>query len=199
MQILRHTIDDFKTERKEILPPLQMVFRLVPILFYCAIIMTGLLASIYLIQLSLAREQLAQHTHGLAETNAKIQSTQAERANLEGRILRATDIRKWVEGSQPLQPLVVGIARSIQEGSSLVDVRIDRDESSPAQMKMMLKIGASSVAQLERTLDAVNDLGFRVFSPQQSVSGGEIDYRSTLVRQMPGSEAGAPANGTPNP
>ncbi|GAB4175653.1 MAG: hypothetical protein Fur0032_15490 [Terrimicrobiaceae bacterium] len=186
MQITRRTIDDFKTERKEILPPLQTVFRLVPILFYCAIIMTVLLASIYLVQLSLARERLAQHTQELAETNAKIQATQAERASLEGRILRATDIRKWVEGSQPLQPLVVAIARSIQDGSSLVDLRIERDEATPSQLKMMLKIGTTSIAQLERTLDAINSQGFRVFSPQQSVSGGEIDYRSTLVRQTPG-------------
>ena len=37
MQIIADQIDDLKTDRKDVMPPLPMVFRLVPILFYGAI------------------------------------------------------------------------------------------------------------------------------------------------------------------
>lgn len=193
MLIPKRRIDDFKAERKSLLPPLPHLLRLVPILFYCAILMTVLLASIYVIQIGISQDRLQVLTRTVTQTKADIENAKAQRSNLEGRILKATDVQRWVEGSQPLQPLVVAINRSVKGGSSLVNLKLDRDEVSPTQILFEMRIGALDVNQLDDTLSSISGEGYRSFSPQQSVSGSEIDYKSTLVRQAgPGATSTTP-------
>jgi len=190
MLIPKRRIDDFKAERKDLLPPLPTVLRLVPILFYCAIGMTALLAVVYVIQISIYQDKLKALTTGISQANTQINTSKQSRSTLESRILKATAVQRWVESSQPVQPLVVAITRSIQDGSNLINLRLDRDEEAPENLNLELRVGARSVEQLDDTITAISEQGYRGFSPQQSVAGTEIDYKSTLVKQLKKNSSG---------
>ncbi len=60
----------------------------------------------------------------------------------------------WIEGSRALQPLVVAIARSVDEKSSIPELAFDRDTENPAQIKLSLKLLTGDARQLDRTLEA---------------------------------------------
>jgi hypothetical protein len=173
--------DDFKTDRKDILPPLPAVLRLVPILFYLTVISSVILCALFFYQLKLANDSIQTAKAGLAEAQAQVASTAAERKLLESQILRATDVQGWVEGSRPLQPLVVAVARSIKEEASLADLKLDRDEESPSSLKLAMRIGTSSPTQLEETTDAISKENFRLLQPEQTLAEGQINYRATIV------------------
>jgi len=173
--------DDFKTDRKDITPPLPAILRLVPILFYLTVISAMILCGLFLYQLKLANDNILAAKSGLAEAQAQVVTAAAERKQLEAQILRATDVQGWVEGSRPLQPLVVAVARSIGEEASLADLKIDRDEESPSNLKLAMRIGTSSATQLEETTDAIARENFRLLQPEQTLAEGQINYRATIV------------------
>jgi len=173
--------DDFKTDRKDITPPLPAILRLVPILFYLTVVSAMILCGLFLYQLKLANDNILAAKSGLAEAQAQVVTAAAERKQLEAQILRATDVQGWVEGSRPLQPLVVAVARSIGEEASLADLKIDRDEESPSNLKLAMRIGTSSATQLEETTDAIARENFRLLQPEQTLAEGQINYRATIV------------------
>jgi len=173
--------DDFKTDRKDITPPLPAILRLVPILFYLTVVSAMILCGLFLYQLKLANDNILAAKSGLAEAQAQVVTAAAERKQLEAQILRATDVQGWVEGSRPLQPLVVAVARSIGEEASLADLKIDRDEESPSNLNLAMRIGTSSATQLEETTDAIARENFRLLQPEQTLAEGQINYRATIV------------------
>jgi len=183
MQIQKTIIDDFKTDRKDILPPLPLTGRLVPILFYASVFAAIVLSAIFALQLKISKGRIESLRQELSETQKRAADTKSERAALEERILRANEVEAWVEGSRPLQPLIIAITRSIQEGSSIQDMRLTRREDTPEQLHLSISIGTDSIAQLDRVLDAIHNQGYREISPQQTVNRGQIDYQATLVRQ----------------
>lgn len=183
MQITAKQIDDFKTERKDIMPPLPVILRLVPILFYLSIGVTILLSSLYLLQYRLAEKKRDDHRAMTRQIDARASETAAQRTALEAEIKKATDIERWVASSQPVQPLLVEIARSMGPKSSIVDLRLERDASNPAQLRLAMRIGTDSTKQLDTTLERIAALDYRTFSPQQNLGRGELDYRATLIRQ----------------
>jgi len=185
MQVTGKTIDDFKTDRKDITPPLPILLRLVPLLLYCAIALAVILNTIFFIQFRLAAQKLDGHTSGTAALQAQVADSRNQRTALEVQIKKATDIEAWVESSRPLQPLAVQIARSIGEGSSIVDLHLDRDPDSPSQIRLSMRLSTDSIKQLDTTLEKIAAQKYRVFSPQQSMGRGEIDYKTTLVWQDP--------------
>ncbi len=173
--------DDFKTDRKDITPPLPAVLRLVPILFYLTVISSLILSGLFLYQLKLANDNIAAARGGLADAQAQVATMAAERTQLESRILRATDVQAWVEGSRPIQPLVVAVARSINQEASLADLKLDRDNEAPSSLKLAMRIGTSSPSQLEETTDAIFRESFRLLQPEQTLAEGQINYRATIV------------------
>ncbi|MDX2082251.1 MAG: hypothetical protein SFU53_15815 [Terrimicrobiaceae bacterium] len=183
MQISAKQIDDFKVERKDITPPLPVVLRLVPLLFYCSIGVAIVLSAIYFLQYRLAIAKRDGHRTSATQLAAKIQETRTERGALEAQIKKASDIEAWVGSSQPIQPLLVEIARSMGPRSAIVDLRVERDPEAPSQLKLAMRIGTDSTKQLDTTLEKISDLDYRTFSPQQNLGRGELDYRATLVRQ----------------
>jgi hypothetical protein len=181
MILPKDIVDDFKTDRKDILPPLPAILRLVPLLFYLTVASSVILCGLFFYQLKLANDSIQTANAGLAEAQAQVASTAADRKLLESRILRATDVQAWVEGSRPLQPLVVAVARSIKEEASLADLKLDRDESSPSSLKLAMRIGTSSTTQLDETTDAISKENFRLLQPEQTLAEGQINYRATIV------------------
>lgn len=183
MQIQRRIIDDFKTDRKDILPPLPAILRLVPILFYCSIGVAVVLASVFWLQLKVAKTRLAQQENAVAQADVQLRQVKEQKAHLDGLILRANNIEKWVTASQPIQPLAVAIARSIQKGSTLVELQLSRKEGLAGQIQLALRLATSDPRQLDRIINAISAEGYRFISPQQSVSNGIFEYKSTLIWQ----------------
>ncbi|MBE2205755.1 MAG: hypothetical protein IAE94_15595 [Chthoniobacterales bacterium] len=185
MQITEHQIDDFKSDRKDIAPPLPVILRLVPILFYCSIAVAVILSSIFAIQFQLAVQKRDAHKAQSGSLASQTEQARNERAALESQIKKATDIQNWVASSRPMQPLLVEIARSMGPRSSIVDLRLDRDLDNPAQIKMGLRMGTDSTKQLDLTVEKISALNYRAFSPTQTLGRGELDYKATLVRKDP--------------
>lgn len=185
MQISGSQIDDLKTDRKDIMPPLPMVFRLVPILFYGAIAFTVIIGSIALWNARLATQKRDAMRQKIADTNAQISQLKNDRAALEARIREATDLEAWVLASMPLQPLVVQIIRSMAANSSIVELNLERDPETPSQLKLGLRLNTDSDKQLDQTLEAIRTMHYREFSPTQTRVRGDLDYKASLLWQNP--------------
>ncbi len=192
MQISGKYIDDFKTERKGISPPLPVYLRIVPIVFYLSILASIILNGIFVIRYGQAGRGLEEAMKRNSQLQAELQTTKDQRKGLEDQAKRASDIVAWVEASRPLQPLIVEIARSIGKDSTIAELRLDRDAENPIQIRALLRIGSETTRQLDYTLAKISERQFRTFSPQQTVANGEIEYKATLMWQEPNSEKAAP-------
>ena len=185
MQIAAAQIDDFKTDRKDIMPPLAMVFRLVPILFYGALAFMIVISGAALYQSRVAtqrRDAIRQKVVSLKSDIAKLKS---DRAALEARIREATDLENWVLASMPLQPLIVAIVRSMAPNSSIVQLKLERDAETPSQLRIGLKLNTISDKQIEQSLGVIRGLNYREFNPTQTRIQGNIDYKASLLWQDP--------------
>lgn len=181
MQIDARDIDDFKTERKDVVPPLAPIFRLVPFLFYGSLLALAVVGAMSFLKMRAESQKRDQLNADVTSLNAEIEQTKAQRAALESEIRKATDMEAWVLGSMPIQPLVVAIARSMETRSSIVDLTIERDADNPAQLKLALRLNTDSDKQLEKTLDVIRSMNYREFSPTQTMVRGDLDYRATLI------------------
>jgi hypothetical protein len=194
----KYSIDDFKTERKDISPPLPAILKLVPIFLYLSLVALVVLASLFFAQLRIATGNIETHRAGMEAAKAQIAQLGTQRTQLEAQILKATDIQRWVEGSQPLQPLLVAITRSIEQNAALADLKMERDAENPSSLKIGMRIATTLPRQLEKTTDAISSQNFRVVQPEQTLAEGEINYRATIVPSLHQSSAAAtPPTTTP--
>jgi hypothetical protein len=185
MQISGSRIDDFKTDRKGIMPPLPMVFRLVPILFYGAVAFLLVIGSVATFQLRHIEGRAAQIQAETSQLQASIEMTKQSRAALGADIRRATDLEAWVLASMPLQSLVVAIIRSMGPRAAIIDLTVERDPETPSQLRLRLRLSADSDKQLEVTLDTIRQMNYREFSPTQTMVRGDLDYRTKLLWDNP--------------
>jgi len=192
MLIAARPIDDFKSERKELLPPLPMVFRLVPILFYCSVVFLAVVGTLAFYHAKIADSRHKDVLQRAASVKKEIEGTKSSRAALEVKIREASDLENWVLASMPLQPLVVSIIRSMSESSSIVDLNLERDAETPSQLKLTLILNTDSDKQIERTLEAIRRLNYREFSPTQSMIKGNLEYRASLLWKNPSAESPTP-------
>ena len=186
-------IDDFKTERKDCMPPLPAIYRLVPILFYLSLLFVGVVGSTALWHSRTASERYQAVLLQTDELKKKIDASKAARSELQKGIVEARDLEKWVLASMPLQPLVVGIMRSMEQGSDIVDLSIVRDPETPSQLKLALTLSGENDKQIEQTLKKIQDLNYREFSPTQTKVKGNLEYRASLLWRKPGSKSPTPA------
>lgn len=192
MQIAAAQIDDFKTDRKDIIPPLPMIFRLVPILFYCAIAFALVVGSVAFWNARVATQRRDTIRQKVEAVNGEIAQTKSSRAALEAQIREAADLESWVLASMPLQPLVVAIVRSISPNSSIVELTLERDSETPSQLRLGLRLNTDSDKQLDETLEAIKGMHYREFSPTQTRVRGDVDYKASLLWQNPFSKRQTP-------
>jgi hypothetical protein len=192
MLIQPRVIDDFKTERKDLMPALPVVYRLVPILFYLSLLFLVVVGATAVWAARAASQRYEALVTQTTLLQQDIAATKSSRSELEAKIREATDMENWVLASMPLQPLLVGIVRSIEPGSTLVDLSLERDAESPSQLKLALTLNAESDAQIEKTLAAIRGLNYREFSPTQSTIRGNYEYRASLLWTNPGAQSQTP-------
>ncbi len=183
MLIYAKSIDDFKTERKDISPPLPVYLRLVPLIFYLTIGASILLNGLFFVRYSQANLEREETLRRDRQYKADLAESAQQRKELEDEAKKASDVAAWLSGARPLQPLLVEIARSIEENSTIVEVKLERDGESPAQIRFSLRLGSETPRQLDLTLVRLGEMRFRAYSPEQTVSKGEIDYKATLLWQ----------------
>ena len=183
MQIHGRFIDDFKTERKDVAPPLPAYLRLVPIIFYMSIAATILLNGLFLARLSQASQVKESSLKQDRSLLSQLDEVKKQRQQLEGEAKKATDLANWVDGSRPLQPLIVDIARSMEGDSSIVEMQLERAQENASQIRLSLRLQTGNTKQLDQTLQTIANSRFRTFSPQQSMERGEIEYKATLFWQ----------------
>lgn len=183
MQIFAKYVDDFKTERKSIAPPLPPYLRLVPLLLYASILAAILFNALFMVrysQASRAKEQMQiQDRQALAEKD----QIRAQREQMETETKKASDIVNWVEASVPLQPLALEIVRAVSEGTLVNELNLTRSEDNPAQIKLLLRLATDNPNQLDEILQKITQNQFRIYSPEQAMEKGELDYRATLLWQ----------------
>jgi len=178
-------IDDFKTDRKDIAPPLPMVMRLVPILFYLSLLFLVVVGSVASLHAKLSSDQRKNVIARIESLKSQIEQSKTQRASLENEISEALDLEAWVLASMPLQPLIMAIIRSMGPESEIVDLTLERDAETPSQLRLGLKLNSSSDKQLEDTLAAIKDLDYREFNPTQTRVQGNLDYKASLLWQDP--------------
>jgi len=178
-------IDDFKTDRKDIAPPLPMIMRLVPLLFYLALLFLVVVGSLASMHAKLASDHRNSLLGRIEELKKEIEGVKAEKTALEKEIQEATDLEAWVLASIPLQPLVVSIIRSMSPQSEIVDFTLERDAETPSQLRIGLKLNTVSDKQIEQTLEVIRGLNYREFNPTQTRIQGNLDYKASLLWQDP--------------
>ncbi len=193
MQIFAKSIDDFKTERKDVSPPLPAYLRLVPMCFYLSVVASILLNALFVANFSQAVQARDRAKTEDTQLLADIDEVKGRRQALEAETKKASDLAAWVDSSRALQPLVVEIARSMEKDAALLELKMERDAQNPAQIQLALRLQSSNPRQLDLALQTIANSRFRTFSPQQNTTKGEVDYKATLLWQGANRESTTPA------
>lgn len=178
-------IDDFKTDRKGITPPLPMVMRLVPLLFYLSLLFLAVVGTVSSLHAKFSSDHRGTLLGRIETLKKEIEEVKTEKTALENEIKEATDLEAWVLASIPLQPLVVSIIRSMGPQSEIVDFTLERDAETPSQLRVGLKLNTASDKQIEQTLEVVRGMNYREFNPTQTRVQGNLDYKASLLWQDP--------------
>lgn len=117
---------------------------------------------------------------------AQIEMARVE--ELKKEIAEGLAIDAWVLGSMPIQPLVVGIIRSMEPASEITQLRLERDAETPSQLRMRLVLNTASDKQIARTLEAIHKLNYRESSQTIDRSNGDLVYTARLLWQNPESQ-----------
>jgi hypothetical protein len=139
---MKSVLQDFKTERNDILPPLPAVLKIVPIGFVAT-----LLGFLGMVGYSLKEEKVIKgqiEERRLAQVNEQNQmvALQALESSLSGEVKQAMEVKDWVASSTEVYPLVMKIARTVSKETTISDLTIGRDEENPAHLKMSLKLNS---------------------------------------------------------
>jgi hypothetical protein len=174
---------DIKTPRTDTSKRLPNTFKLVPALFYLALVAGAYFMTMDWLAYKRAQREKLQADIVRQEHTDVIANMQAEKASLDKETGKAQYVAKWVEGSRNVQPLGVAIARAIPPEVRISDLTLERSDQVPANLSFSVRINGGSAAEVGMIEATLSRLQYRSLSPQQSKDGDVIEYRSTLVRQ----------------
>lgn len=182
---LNRICHDLKTERSDVGRPLPGILRLLPIGLYLSGVAALGFSTLFLWQLKTARE--VRDTCRGQEAEAKTRQAQlvAETDSISREAKRAEDARKWVQGSEPMQELLVTVVRSMRPTSALGDLSLTRDKDDPRKIAFAMQVSSGGPTQLDETVGQLaSSLNYRpYFAQQKQEKGGEIAYSATLIKQ----------------
>ena len=175
---------DIKTERQDITKPLPRILIFVPIMFYISCVAAIVLNLLFLLKIKESETAQFEWQGKIEEEKLLKSETEKKIELIKDEDRRAKDVHDWVEGSRQLQPLAVGVARSMNVKSSIEELSLVRDIENPHQIRIGVNFVNGGQKQLDSTLSAINELGYRAYSANQtSGQGGQVDYQATLIWQ----------------
>ncbi len=190
MENNNHICHDLKTDRPDIEQPLPAALTFLPILFGLSVVGAIALNVLFVFQLK-ASEKAKQEWSDKGTDESSQQDKIGDKVKgIKTEQRRGEDIRKWVEGSRQMQPLVIAIARSMDVKSSIAELSLFRDLANPNQVRIGLKFDKGGAKQLDSTLGAINAMGYRSYSANQTQGkSGALDYQATLIWQKNNTES----------
>jgi len=178
-------LDDLKTERPDITPPLPVVLRLIPLLFYLSLLGCILLVGLFAFRLKEVAVSRDQFLAAEEASKNDLNQTRSQVQALEGRAKRASDLLDWTESARPIQPVLVDLGRTLSEDAALTELRLTRNQENPNQLRISVRMNTTSMDDLDRLLGSLQKFGYRPYSPEQKFTRGEIDYQAMLIWQNP--------------
>lgn len=175
---------DFKTPRTDTSRRLPNSFRMVPVIFYLAMVLGAYFMTMDVISYRAAKADKAKYDQIKAQHDAEKAKLQAQTGTLNVESARANEVAKWIEGTRVMQPICVKIARSISAEARLSELLLERNEQLPNQLVLNMKLSDGSVSDMQQIQTNIEQLNYRAYSPQQSKQGDVIEYRSNLVWQQ---------------
>lgn len=178
---------DLKSDRVDIAQPLPSYLLFLPILFYSAIAGAVGLSLYFFLELKNAEAARDEWTtKKMSQQGLKAKADQEYKA-VASESRRADDVVEWVEGADAIQPLILAVTRSMEAKSTITNLQLTRDRQNPDQLRFVLKFQGGGMLQLDRTKEAINGLGYRMYSAVHTRGQGKnsraIDYQATLIRQ----------------
>ncbi|MBX7210801.1 MAG: hypothetical protein K1X78_21010 [Verrucomicrobiaceae bacterium] len=175
---------DFKTPRTDTSRRLPNSFRIVPVIFYVAMVAGAYFITIDVLGYRAANRDKATFNQIKADHNAEKAKYETQTGSLTVETARAQEVAKWIEGTRSLQPICVKINRSIKADARLGELLVERNEQLPSQFILSMKLTGASVTDVQQIQSNIEQLNYRAYSPQQSKQADVIDYRSNLVWQQ---------------
>ena len=184
MENTQRVCKELKTDRTDIEDPLPGWARIIPVLFVVSLLAgIGLNASFIVSQKKSETAKEEAVARESRENQAKKQLLMKIK-DMDARVAKAETVVKWVEGSRPVQPLAIAIARSMSNKATIAELSLRRDPANPGQIRMLLKFDGGGNTQLEETLAAISDQGYRYYQTTQTKGKkGGLDYQATLIWQ----------------
>lgn len=176
-----YVIHDLKTERQNVSEGLPAGYKAVPFAFYVVTAATLLLSLYFYLGKQTYQASSDEMQLRLAEAETLEFQHQATQQGLAAESQRAEGIARWLEGSHPIQPVVVAIGRSMARDSTVAELALDRNPELPAHTLMQLKIDGAGTQQIETTLAAIYQLNYQTYSAQQVKGRNATDFQATLI------------------
>ena len=177
-------LHDLKTERQDLTKPLPKILIIVPILFFISLIGAIFLNVLFFLKIKEA-EALSSDWQQRAESEVFQKKQTGMTIDLiKKEEQKGQEIHKWVEGSMQMQPLALSVSRSMGPKSSIEELSLYKDKNNPNQILIQLSFINGGQKQLDDTLSAINTVGYRAYSANQSSEqGGKVNYQATLILQ----------------
>lgn len=174
---------DFKTPRTDTSRRLPSSFRFIPVLFYVAVVGCAYFMTTDYFGYKKAQQDKKVADDRKTQLEGERDAFQKELAELEAEAKKAEGVAQWMEGARNLQPIIVKIARAVQQETRLGTLSLERSEQAPANVALTMKVtGTNAATEVAAIESAISQLQYRSYAPQQTKTDDVIEYRSTLVR-----------------
>ena len=178
MEIIIH---DLRNERQNTTGGLPGILKIVPVAFYLGTVLSILLSLYFYASLKAYKRTEDVMKDRLASAKAETTSIQTQEARLVDMADKAAVLADWLEGSRPLQPVTVAVARSMAKNSTIAELSLNRNPELPAHTFMELKINGGGSQQVQTTLKSIYALNYQTHSSQEVKGKNAIDFQATLM------------------
>ena len=176
-----YIIHDIKTERQNVSAGLPAGYELVPASFYL-VATASLLLSLYFFLSKKAYESSESSMRARINEAQGLQSNfLAQQQGIANEAKQAEGIAQWLEGSRPLQPVAVTIGRSMSKDSTISELALNRDPSTPANTVMKLNIDGGGSEQVETARKALAALNYQIVNSDERKERNTIDFQGIII------------------
>lgn len=178
---MENIIHDIKTERQNVSEGLPSGFKMIPVAFYLATVASVLLSVFFFLSKKAYEKRENDMSLRLSQAEELQFGYLSEQETIVANSKQAEGYAEWLEGSHPLQPIVVTIGRSMGKNSTIAELSLDRNPEIPAHTFLQLKIDGGGSQQIETTKSEIYALNYLTYSEQQVKGRNSTDLQATLI------------------